>query len=172
MRLATLVVAVIAAALIAGCDDVAAPKPDPAGDPAFVSALKVLCAKTPALVPVEPTASAAAITDTANADSATLVNFVYGPPFRGPNGRIERHGGLSVLTPRISNASPLALPITDAAQMLVDMSKWYTLIVRPADIGNTHKVASGVLTATARWSQARRDLAKIGVNDCFSQTPG
>jgi hypothetical protein len=168
MRFTIPVVALIAAVLLAACGgSVAAPKPDPAGDAAFVTALKLLCAKTPSLVPIDPSASMAAITSAANANNTTVLNFVYGPPFRGPHGRIERNGGLAALTPTISSTSPLVLPVTDAAEMLIDMSKWYGMIVKPAKIDDHQSNFRTIWALTVtRGSQARGDFAKIGISGC------
>jgi hypothetical protein len=156
MRFATPVVALIAAALLAGCGSVAAPKPNPAGDAAFVTALKLLCSKTPALAPIDASASMATITSAADANNTTVTNFYDGK------------GGLLTLTPSISSASPLALPVTDAAEMLVDVSKWYVNIVNAAKLGETGKLSSDAEIAVTRGNQARSDLAKIGVTNCLT----
>jgi hypothetical protein len=178
MRLTTPVLALAAAAMLAACGSVAAPKSDPRGDAAFVARLKVLCTKTPALVPIDASASLAAISSAANANNATVTNFVYGPPVAGPHGKTERRGGLSVLTPKISSASPLVPPVAGAAEMLVDMSKWYGLIVKAATTDGTRVMTPAAKskeikalrnmadTTVRRETRARSDLAKIGVTSC------
>jgi hypothetical protein len=168
MRFATPVVALIAAALLAGCGSVAAPKPDPAGDAAFVTALQQLCSKTAPLAQINASASVATLTSAADADNTTVTNL---------------EAGLQKLTPSLSSASPLAPAITNLAQMLVDTSKWYKLIVTPSQSGKlkessgspagsaaarTNQVRSDSATATARTEQARADLAKIGVTSCLN----
>jgi hypothetical protein len=178
MRLATLLLAVATAALLAACGSVPAPKPDPKGDAAFVARLKVLCSKTPALAPIDPSASLAAIISAATDNNATVTNFVYGPPVPRHNGQIERHGGLSVLTPKISSTSPLVPPVAGVAEMLVDMSKWYGLIVKAATTDGTRVMTPAAKskeikalrnmadTTVRRETRARSDLAKIGVTSC------
>jgi hypothetical protein len=168
MRFVTLAAALIVAVAIAACGGQAViPKADSAHDAAFVAGLRVLCSKTPAVVPIDPSASAATITNTANADNATVIDFLYGPLFRGRHGRLERHGGLSVLTPTISDSSPLALPVTAMAAMALDMSKWYTLIVEPSNVDTATTIRGMVQTVVARQSQALTDLAKIGITGCL-----
>ena len=168
MRFATPFVALIAAALLTGCNAVSAPKPDPAGDAGFVAALKLLCSKTPAVVPINPSASKVAITNAANAGNATVLALVYGTPVRAPDGRTVRHGGIASLTPMIANSSPLVPSVTHAASMLLDMSKWYTLIVKPPKAGRSGNVSVTAGIIVARENEARSDLAKIGITGCPS----
>jgi len=168
MRFATPAVAAVAAVLLAGCNAVSVPKIDPAGDAAFVTALKQLCSKTPAVVPIDPSASKVAITNAANADNATVLNLLYGPPVRAAHGRTKRHGGIAALTRTVSNSSPLAIPVTNAASMLLDMSKWYTLIVKPPKTGTPGNVSVTSGIVAARENQARSDLSEIGVTGCPS----
>jgi hypothetical protein len=188
MRFATPVVAVIAAVLIAACGgSVAAPKPDPAGDTAFVTAVTLLCTKTPPLAQIDASASLATLTTAANANDATLTNFEIGTPVPPSPGQsayapVRRRGGLGSLTPKIYSASPLAVPVTDLAQMVVDASKWYKMIATPptpAKLNQLSRSPGGVtaaltkqaladgVTASARITRARADLAKIGVASCL-----
>jgi hypothetical protein len=153
MRFVTPFAALLAALVLAACGGVAAPKPDPAGDAAFVTSLTQLCSKTPALVPLNATASVAAITSAAKTNWTTV------------NGL---NAGLLRLTPSLSNATPLAPAITDLAQMLLDMMRRYKSITRAAARNDTTLVRSWVPLAIARGNQARSDLAKIGVASCLS----
>ena len=169
MRLVTPVVALIAALVPAACGSVTtAPKPDTAGDTAFVAALKQLCSKTPPLDPIDVSAGAAAITNAANTDNTTVFNFLYGAIVRGPQGKMERRGGIASLTPTISSTSPFAVAITDAGEMLLDMGKWYTQMVQPESINDPKEITEMAEIAAAREDQARSDLAKIGVTGCLS----
>lgn len=187
MRFAAPFIAVITAALLSGCGgSVATPTPNPSADAALISALKRLCEKTPPLVPIDPSATRDAVTSAANDDNGTLLTWVYGPPSPGPHGRIRRHGGLAVLTPEISSASPLVQPVTDAAEMALDMSKWYREIVGLPNIEDTKPRGSMSKLAAARAEKAEinqitamsaivverehrawSDLAKIGVTGCL-----
>jgi hypothetical protein len=158
MRFATSVVALLAVALLvvallATRSTVTAPKPDHAGDAAFVTQLKQLCSKLPALVPIDASAGMAAITAAANSDNTTANDL---------------DAGLAKLTRTISSASPLAPPATDLAQMLVDMSKWYVLTVTAAKAHDTSSLSWMPQLAVARATQARGDLAKIGVSGCLN----
>lgn len=188
MRFATPVVALIAALLLAACGSVSVPKPNPAGDAAFVSQLRQLCSKTPALLPISASASMAALSSAATANNTTVTNFEIGTPVPPAPGQsadapVQRKGGLVSLTPTISSASPLVLRVTDLAQMLVDASKWYTMIATPptpAELKQLSRSPGGVTaaltkqalvhagTANARMNRARSDLAKIGVTSCLN----
>jgi hypothetical protein len=153
MRLAMPIAALIAAATLAACGSVAAPKPDPAGDAAFVTTLKQLCAKAPPLAQISTTASMAALTSAANANNTTANNL---------------DTGLVKLTRSLSGTSPLAPAITDLAFMLVDMSARYQSIVSAAKTDDTGLLDLWVPLAIMRANQARSDLAKIGVSGCLS----
>ena len=152
MRFAIPVAALLAATLFAACGSVAAPKPDPAGDAAFVSALSRLCSKTPPLVPIDATASVAAITSRAEANRKTVDDLNI---------------GLLGLTPSLSSATPLAPTITDLAQMLLDVMWRYKSIITAAK-KDSESLRSLLPLAVTRANQARSDLAKIGVTNCLS----
>jgi hypothetical protein len=152
MRFATPVVLLIAAVLLAGCDAVAAPKPNPSGDAAFVSQMKRLCAAAPALVTINPEDGAAAVIASTDADDTVVSNL---------------DNGLVSLTPSLSSSSPLAVPITDLALMLDDMQIRYLKIKLAVHRNEMADIGSMVKLSLARAAQARSDLGKIGVSRCL-----
>jgi hypothetical protein len=143
----------LAAALVAGCGSVAAPKPDPKGDAAFVSALTRLCSKAPPLAQIDTSSAVAAITAAADADDTTVNNL---------------DAGLAKLTPSLSSASPLAPTIINLALMLADTGKWYVNLANSAKLGKTSALGVAAQLAVMRATQARADLAKLGVASCLS----
>lgn len=153
MRFATPVLALVAAALIAACGSVAAPKLDPAGDAAFLTQLRQLCSKTPALSQIAASANMATITTAATADNTTVTDF---------------DAGLGKLTPTISSTSPLASTVTDLAFMLLDTSKWYVNILNAVKSGDKSALSWMPQLAATRATQARSDLTKIGITSCLS----
>jgi hypothetical protein len=143
----------LATALVAGCGSVAAPKPDPKGDAAFVRALTKLCSKAPPLAPIDTSSATAAITAAADADGTTVDNL---------------GAGLAKLTPSLSSASPLAPTIINLALMLADTGKWYENLTNYAKLGKTSALDGAAQLAVMRATQARADLTKLGVTSCLS----
>jgi len=153
MRFAIPVAALLAAVLLAACGNVAAPKPDPSGDAAFVTSLTKICSKTPPLVPIDANASMAAISTAAEANEATVNGF---------------DTELLRLTPTLSSTTPLAPAITDLAQMVLDVIRRYNSITVAAAKNETKLLHAWLPLAITRGNQARSDLAKIGVSSCLS----
>jgi hypothetical protein len=154
MRFATPVVMLISAVLLAGCDNVAAPKPDTAGDAAFVTKMKQLCSAAPALTTITADGGAGAIITAAEANY-TIVNNL--------------DAGLVQLTPSLSSSSPLAVPITDLALMLDDMQIRYVKIeVAAKKKEPAEELSLMAKLALTRATQARSDLAQIGVSSCLN----
>jgi len=174
MRFATAVLAVIVAALLAGCGSVSLPKRDLTGDSALVAAMQKVCAATPPLAPINVAAGAAAVTTTANSDN----NAVLGLQAR-----------LVKLTPTISTGSPLVPTVTRLAEFMVDASRRYlSIVTAQQDLGTVSAELSKHYTAAAaaekardmnelavwpqlavtRATQAQAEFTKLGITTCLS----
>jgi hypothetical protein len=148
MRFATAVVALIVAALLAGCGSLALPKPDPAGDTALVAAMQKVCVATAPLATVNMAAGAASVITDANADSAAVLTL---------------QNRLLKLTPTISAASPLAPTVTHLAELMLDVSRRYlSIVVTEQDLGTVSAKLSKHYTSAAAAEKAR-DMSELAI---------
>jgi PBP1b-binding outer membrane lipoprotein LpoB len=157
MRVKKSALAVLAVAfLVAGCGQPPAPKPDTRGDAAFVTQLKQWCTATPTLATIDTSAGDASVTAAANTNLGLVTKL---------------QTNIQTATPKLSNATPLAVPVTNLEEMLVDVELRYTFIVNNVKNDKPTALAKALAKAQplalTRLAEAQSDLAKLGVQGCL-----